>query len=577
MAFPIKKLLNDFKGFYGGLIIGPVFKLSEAVMELFVPLIMANIIDIGILKKDTNYIFKNVLLMLLIGALGFIFALICQYSASHVAHGYGKALRTRLFKHVFSLSQGDCATIGANTLITRLTNDVNQVQTGINMFIRLAIRAPYLAIGSVVMALLLDFKLGLIFLVSTPIILAILYFVTKISVPYYTKIQAKQDVISRLVSEMVLGSRVIRAFSRQGLEEKEFEAAGDDLTQITVKVGKLSALLHPLTSVVVNLAIVAIVWFGASFANFGAIEPGKILALVSYMTQTMLALIVLSNVLIIFSKAFASAKRISDLLDEKSSISMPNSLQKEANGSLLQFKNVTFSYNQGEPALSNINFNLEKGQTLGIIGGTGCGKTTIARLLLRFYDVNTGEILINGINVKDYPKEELVNEISYVPQGSTLFSGTIKDNLLMGKPLTDEHLWNALKIAQGSEFVQKLENGLNSCLTEGGKNLSGGQRQRLCIARAIAKNSPILILDDASSALDYATDAALRRELKQNIRDKAVIYITQRAASLLHADLILVLDDGEAAGIGTHEQLLNSCKVYKEICNSQGIVQEVIV
>lgn len=573
-----KQLLKDFKGYYAGLIIGPFFKLSEAVMELFVPVIMANIIDKGIVKGDKAYIVQNGLLLLLIGALGFAFALICQYSASHVAHGYGKALRARIFRHVFSLTESDCSRIGASALITRLTNDVNQVQTGVNMFIRLAIRAPYLAVGSLIMALILDFKLGLIFFVSTPMILFVLYLVTKLSVPFYTKIQKKQDIISKLVSEMILGSRVIRAFSRQGLEEKQFDEAGDELAAITIKVGKLSALLNPLTSVITNFAIVAIIWFGAGFAFSGNIEAGKILALVNYMTQTLLALIVLSNILVLFSKALASAKRLEAVLESKPEFSAENIYGTAQNSDVsVKFDNVSFSYTKAELALNNISFKINKGETLGIIGGTGCGKTTVARLILHLFETCKGDLLVNGVKVQEYAENALSQMVSYVPQGAALFSGTIRENLsLASANLTDVKLWKALEIAQGSDFVRKIDGGLDAVLTEGGKNLSGGQRQRLCIARALAmQDFDILILDDALSALDYATDAALRKGLKQSLCNKTIIMITQRAASIIHADKILVLDDGEQVGFGTHLQLIENCDVYKEICASQGILQGV--
>lgn len=572
-----KHLLKDFKGYYSGLIIGPFFKLSEAVMELFVPIIMANIIDKGIIKGDKAYIIQNGLLLLLIGALGFAFALICQYSASHVAHGYGKALRARLFRHVFSLTESDCSRIGASALITRLTNDVNQVQTGVNMFIRLAIRAPYLAIGSVIMALIVDWKLGLIFLISTPLILLVLYLITKISVPFYTNIQKKQDVISKLVSEMILGSRVIRAFSRQGLEQQQFDEAGDDLAVITIKVGKLSALLNPLTTVITNIAIVAIVWFGAGFAFSGNIEPGKILALVNYMTQTLLALIVLSNILVLFSKAIASAKRLEEVLENKPEFACENIYKaSQKSDTAVEFKNVSFSYTKSEPALSDISLMVKNGETLGVIGGTGCGKTTIARLILHLFEACKGDVLVNGKRVQGYSEKALSDMISYVPQGAALFSGTIRENLsLASTNLSDAQLWQALEIAQGADFVKKIDGGLDALLTEGGKNLSGGQKQRLCIARALTAGSfNILILDDASSALDYATDAALRRGLRQSLEDKTIIMITQRAASIIHADKILVLDDGEQVGFGTHSQLIENCEVYKEICASQGILKE---
>ncbi|MEG0338751.1 MAG: ABC transporter ATP-binding protein [Oscillospiraceae bacterium] len=572
----MKQLFTNFKGYRVQLVLGPIFKLSEAIMELFVPMIMANIIDVGILQQDIPYIIKNGILLLVIGALGFSFALVCQYFASLVAQGFGKSLRTKLFHHIFKLSQQDTEQIGSSTLITRLTNDVNQMQTGVNMFIRLAIRAPYLAIGSVVMALKINFKIGAIFLISTPLILLLLYFITHICMPYYTKLQLKQDNISKLSGENLTGARVIRAFGREGREIDDFKNEGERLCKTTIKVGKLSALLNPLTAVITNIAIVAIVYFGAEFVNIGAISSGKIIALVNYMTQTLLALIVLSNVLPVFTKALASAKRVSEIMDMRSSMQYNKcDFDKKETDEILHFDNVSFAYASGDEAISNITFSLNKGETLGIIGGTGCGKSTLMRVIMRMYDAQNGKVILDGKNIKEYTLKELHQYFAYVPQTAIMFSGTVRDNINMGAlNATDEEIWQALEIAQGKEFVKKMDKGLDTVINEDGKNLSGGQKQRIAIARALLLKRNIIMLDDATSALDYATDAALRKAMNIYLKDNSVIIVSQRAASLKNADKILVLNDGELAGIGTHKVLFDNCDIYKEICLSQGIGKE---
>ncbi|MEG2206148.1 MAG: ABC transporter ATP-binding protein [Oscillospiraceae bacterium] len=572
----MNKLLSSFKGYRIQLVLGPLFKLSEAIMELFVPLIMARIIDIGIAGGNKAYIIKNGLLLLAIGALGLLFALLCQFFASRVAHGFAKSLRKRIAKHVFTLSESDYAHIGKSGLVTRLTSDITQVQTGVNMFIRLAVRAPYLAIGSVVMAIGISKQIGVIFLISIPIILAVLYCITQLTVPCYTKIQASQDKISRIVGENLDGARVIRAFSREDREIQDFNNETDNFSKLTIKAGKISALLNPVTSAISGCAVILIIYFGAGHVNIGSLSAGSVFALVNYMTQTMLALIVLSNVLIVFSKALASAKRLNALMDIAPSMQYAKVAPRmDTEQALLEFNDVSFAYSGDELALSNISFSIKAGQTLGIIGGTGSGKTTLLRLILRLFDANSGKVLINGADIKDLPKEILHSIISYVPQNPTLFSGSLRDNLTLGKKdVTDEMLWQALETAQGEKFVRDMQAGLDTLIQEGGKNLSGGQKQRIAIARALVADGKILLLDDASSALDYATDAALRAAISERNTHSATVIVTQRAASLRSANLILVLDDGNATGMGTHEELLQNCKVYREICVSQGLIEE---
>ncbi len=574
----MRQLLSNFKGYYKGLILGPIFKLTEAVFELFVPLIMAGIIDVGVKNGDVSYVLQHGALLVLLGLMGLGAALTCQYFAAQVGYGFGRNLRDKLFRHVMSLSARETGELGEGSLITRLTNDVTQVQTGVNMFIRLAIRAPFLAIGSIIMAMSINLKISLIFLVTTPLIVAVLYFVMNRSLPYYTKTQEKQDRISRVAGENLEGVRVIRAFSRQRQEREEFAEAGDELADVTIRVGRISALLNPLTNVIVYCGIILIVWVGAKFAFAGEIETGRIIALVSYMNQTLLALIVLANIIVIFSKAIASARRVVEVLDTQPSVVNPvHPREAEDRAQRVVFDHVSFAYSAGrEEALSDVSFSVSAGQTVGVIGGTGSGKSTLARLIPRSYDATGGSVRVNGLDVREWDLAALRRRVSPVPQTTTLFSGTIRENLKLGNPAaTDEELWRALTVAQGREFVESRPEGLNAPVMEGGKNLSGGQRQRLTIARALAAKPEILILDDSASALDFATDAALRKALKEETSGMTVFMISQRASTIKNADQILVLDDGRLVGAGRHEELLKNCPVYREICVSQKLVEEV--
>lgn len=573
----MKRLFRYFDGYKRHLILGPLCKLIEAILDLLVPLLMADIIDTGISRGDTDYIIRKGALMLLLGAVGLVCGLTCQYFAAVCAHGFGRSLRRDLLRHVFRLSQAQYGAAGADSLITRLTTDVNQVQTGVNRFIRMAARVPFLILGSIVMAFIINARAALIFLITAPFITLVLYIVMHKSLPFYARIQNGQDTVARLASENLEGTRVIRAFSRQEDEMEQFQKTGDGLAALHVRVGRLEAALHPATSVVVNIAIIGIIWFGGRFAQTGGMEQGQVIAMVSYMTQAMLALIMLAKTITTFTRAIASARRVSDVLVLETTMEAPAQSAAEKRGApRIAFDHVSFAYpDAGGDAVEDIHFSAEPGQTLGIIGGTGCGKSTLVRLLTREYDAGAGAVRVDGVDVRQYSLNGLREKFGLVPQTAKLFSGTVRSNLQLGAPeASDAALWRALETAQGAEFVRARQGGLDAPVEEGGKNLSGGQKQRLTIARALARQPEILILDDSASALDYATDAALRRALKADTAQMTVMMISQRASTIKNADSILVLDDGRQCGFGTHEALLQSCTVYREICRSQGLLKE---
>ena len=564
-----KRYLTAFKK---EVMIGQTAKFIEAVFEVLVPLIMANIIDKGINGGEGKpYIYKMGGLLVLLGILGLGFALICQYLASKASQGVGTVMRNDMFRHINSLSHAELDRIGTPSLITRLTNDINQVQTAVAMYIRLVVRAPFIVIGSAIMAISVDRKLSLVFLVVIPLVVLILYLVMSRSIKYYKVIQKKLDRISLVTREGLSGVRVIRAFSRQDTEQHRFDEANDEYLRISLNVGKLSALLNPLTYAVLNLAIAAIVWFGGFRVQIGGLTQGEVIAFVNYMTQISLALVVVANLVVLFTKAAASASRINEVLDIEPSVKNGEYSGKGEGSTAVKFDNVSFSYNKnGENALENISFTAEKGETIGIIGGTGSGKSTLVNLIPRFYDCTEGTIEIDGVKIADYDTKSLRGRIGTVPQKAVLFSGTIAENMRWGKPdATEEEIRSALDIAQASEFVNKLENGLETHISQGGKNLSGGQKQRMTIARALVSKPEILILDDSASALDFATDAALRKALRENTKDMTVIIVTQRCSTIKNADLILVLDDGRLVGKGQHDELFESCETYREICLSQ--------
>ncbi len=564
-----KKYLGDFKK---ELIVGPAAKLTEAIFELIVPLIMADIIDVGINGgAGKPYIYRMGGIMILMGALGLCCALVCQYLASRASQGVGTVVRNDLFRHIGSLSHAELDRFGTPSLITRVTNDVNQVQSAVAMLIRLVVRAPFLVIGAAVMAMTIDLKLSLVFLAVMPLVAAVLYFIMFRSVPLYRVIQKKLDKISLITRESLSGARVIRAFSGEAAEEKRFREANDDFADTSMRVGRLSALLNPLTYAIMNLAIAAIVWFGGFRVDSGALTQGQVIAFVNYMTQISLALVVVANLVVLFTKAAASSARINEVFETEPSIKDGAGAAVSEKAPVIEFKDVSFSYSEGgDNALENITFSVRKGETVGIIGGTGSGKSTLVSLIPRFYDAENGCVIINGADVKSYGLKELRQKIGFVPQKAMLFSGTIAENLRWGNEnASDEQLQKAAETAQAKEFIDKMPDGFNTHINQGGRNLSGGQKQRLTIARALTGSPEILILDDSASALDFATDAALRKAIAKDTQNMTVLIVSQRATSIRHADKIIVLDDGEAAGIGTHAELLESCPVYREIVMSQ--------
>ena len=567
------KLRRFLKGYKKECIIGPLCKLFEAILELFVPLVMANIIDVGVKNKDSEYVFKMGLVMVGLAVAGLLSALVCQYLASKASQGVGTKIRRELFAHINTLSHAELDKLGTPSLITRITNDVNQVQQSVAMGIRLLTRAPFIVAGALVMAMTINLKMSIIFFVTALIIGITLYLVMSRSIPIFSAIQKKLDKIGLISRENLSGNRVIRAFSKQKSEKERIENATDDLAKTAIRVSRLSALLSPVTYAVTDLAIIAIIWFGAVNVNNGTgMLSGDIIALVNYMTQILLAMIVVANLVLLLTKASASAKRINEVFETKPSVveKTQEFLSTDKNAPKIEFNNVSFNYGDGDDELSNISFKIMRGQTVGIIGGTGCGKSTLINLIPRYYDVTNGSVCVEGINVKEYPFAQIRSQIGSVPQQSILFSGSIRDNMKWRhKNATDEEIIKALKIAQAYEFVSKLSKGLDSRVEQGGKNFSGGQRQRLCIARALVGNPEILILDDSFSALDFATDASLRKALKENTENMTVIIVTQRCSTIKNSDLILVLDDGRLVGQGTHEDLFDNCETYREICLSQ--------
>lgn len=570
--FKLRRFLKDYKK---ECIIGPLCKLFEAILELLVPMVMASIIDVGVKNGDSGYVLQMGSVLVVLGIVGLLSALVCQYLASKASQGVGTKIRRELFAHINSLSHAELDRLGTSSLITRITNDVNQVQQSVAMAIRLLTRAPFIVAGALVMAMTINVKMSIIFFIAAVLIGLTLYFVMSRSVPIFSSIQKKLDKIGLISRENLSGNRVIRAFSKQQSEKERIDKATDDLAKTSIRVSRLSALLSPVTYAVTNIAIIAIIWFGAINVNNGSgMLSGDIIALVNYMTQILLAMIVVANLVFLLTKTSASAARINEIFETQPSVAETTHENIEISTDLstpkISFNNVSFNYDDGDNELNNISFDIMRGQTVGIIGGTGCGKSTLVNLIPRFYDVNEGSVSVDGRNVKDYSFTQLRSQIGIVPQFSVLFSGTIRDNMKwQNKNATDEDIIDALKTAQAYEFVSKLPLGLDSKVEQGGKNFSGGQRQRLCIARAITGKTDILILDDSFSALDFATDAALRKALKDNTANTTVIIVTQRCSTIKNADLILVLDDGELAGKGTHEELFDSCETYREICLSQ--------
>ncbi len=553
------------------ILLGQSFKLVEAVLELFLPLVMASLIDEGVKTGERSVIFARGAQMLLIALIGLATALVCQVVASRASQNFGTELRGDVFRHLNTLSHADVDRFGTASLITRITADVNQLQYALAMLIRLVVRAPFLCVGSIVMAMCLNLQLSAVFLVITPLIALTLYLVMKRSIPFFSQMQRKLDRIARISRENLEGARVVRAFSRQEHERARFAEAADDYTDTAVRVGRLSALLNPATSVVMNFGILAILWLGGAQVQRGILSQGVVIAFISYVTQIALQIVVVANLVTTFTKAGASLARVQEVLSAEPSLQDAGSDGETAGADAVEFDGVSFRYpGGGEDALCGVCLRVPSGWTVGVIGGTGSGKSTLASLIPRFYDATAGSVRVFGTDVSRYPLPRLRGMIGFVPQAAALIGGSVRKNLLMGKQdATDEEIWHALDIAQARAFVERLPGRLDYLVEEGGKNLSGGQKQRLTIARALLRRPRILILDDSASALDFQTDAALRRAIHEDTQDMTVFIVSQRASAIRQADLIVVLDDGRVAGQGTHAALMESCEIYREICLSQ--------
>ncbi len=574
------KLIKYLGNYKKESVIGPLFKLLEACFELIVPLIMARIIDVGIKNRDMTYILQMGSVLVLFGVLGLACSLTAQYFAAKAAVGFGTELRHDLFRHIGELNYAKLDQAGNSTLITRMTSDINQAQSGVNLVLRLFLRSPFIVVGALVMAFTISVKLSVIFVIAVPLLAIVIFGIMMVTIPLYRKVQRCLDRVLLATRENLTGVRVVRAFRTQEREKEEFAGKSDDLMKLQVLVGRISALLNPVTYVIVNGAIICIIWFGGKEVDTGVLTQGQVIALVNYMSQILLALVALSNLIITFTKALASAGRINEIFALKPEMkdgSMEMGSEKQYGAPKVELRDVNFVYEGDKsPVLSGVNVAVEEGDTVGIIGGTGSGKSTFVNLLPRFYDVTEGEILIDGINVKEYRQETLRRKFGIVPQKAVLFKGTIRENMRYGKEnATEEEIWQALRIAQAEEFVRQKPNGLDEMISEGGKNFSGGQRQRLTIARALVRNPEILILDDSASALDVATDARLRKAIQEHTGNMTVFIVSQRAASIMHADKIIVLEHGKIVGLGTHETLLEECEVYREICYSQLSKEEV--
>ena len=570
----MKKLLIYLRDYKKESILAPVFKMLEATFDLLVPLVMAAIINTGIANKDKGYILSHCALLILLGVVGLTCSITAQYFAAKASVGFCTRVRHVLFSHIQSLGFAEMDKLGTSTLITRMTSDINQVQSGLNLFLRLFLRSPFIVFGSIVMAFIVSPKAAAIFVVTIPLLSVVVFGIMLITMPLYRKVQGSLDGILGITRENLTGVRVIRAFGREEQEGERFEESNALLVRSQLLVGKISALMNPLTYVMINLAIVVILNTGAVQIHAGTMQQGDVIALVNYMNQILIELVKLANLIIQVTKAMACADRVASVLDVEPQMEFSckeKAGKTDTSEEEVAFDHVSFTYGgAGAEALSNIHFSVKKGQTVGIIGGTGSGKSTLVSLLARFYDATDGQIRIGGRDIRSYSREELRKMIGMVMQKAQLFSGTIRSNLLWGNPdATDEMLWRALATAQAEEFVQKKEKQLDETVEQGGRNLSGGQKQRLTIARALVEDPEILILDDSASALDFATDAALRKAIRELDKKMTVFIVSQRTSSLMHADLILVLDDGKTVGMGTHEELLSNCPVYQEIYESQ--------
>lgn len=574
----MKKILKYMKDYKKESILGPLFKLLEATFELFTPLVVARMIDVGIKNGDTGYIVQMCLLMTALGVIGLVCSITAQYFAAKAAVGCATKLRHDLFNHIQSLSYTEMDTIGTSAMITRMTSDVNQVQNGINLVLRLFLRSPFIVLGAMFMAFMIDVKAALIFAVTIPLLSVVVFGIMLISIPLYRRVQERLDKVMQITRENLTGVRVIRAFNQEKKERASFGEANGLLAKEQIFVGRISAAMNPLTYVIINGAMIALIWTGAWQVESGVLTQGNVISLLNYMSQILVELVKLASLIITVTKSVACAKRIETVLDTDSSMAEATN-EKIAEGNtedIVVFDHVSFAYkNAGENSLTDIHLTVKKGQTIGIIGGTGSGKSSLVNLIPRFYDITEGSLTIAGRDIKDYSFEQLRDKIGVVPQKAVLFKGTIAENLRWGKmDATEEEMKEALISAQAWDFVEEKPDKLETMVLQNGKNLSGGQRQRLTIARALIKKPEILILDDSASALDYATDARLRKSIRELDPDMTVFLVSQRAASIWNADQIVVLDDGEVVGLGTHKELLETCEVYQEIYYSQfGTVQ----
>lgn len=572
----MKDLIKYLRHYIKESILAPLFKMLEASFELFVPLVMAAIIDTGIKNSDKPYIFKMGMVLVGLAIVGFISALTAQYFAAKAAVGFGKELRGDLYRHINTLSYSEIDKIGTSTLITRLTADVNQMQTAVNLFLRLFLRSPFIVIGAVVMAFTVDPKTAIIFAVSIPMLAVVVFGIMFYSVPIYKKVQNRLDSVMRMTRENLSGVRVIRAFNHEQREIEDFDKCSEELKDMQLYGGKISAYLNPITYVIVNLSIVLIIYVGGLRVDTGRLTQGEVISLINYMSQVLVELIKLSNLIINLTKSVACGNRINDVFKIKPSINDGSGIKTE-NDTAVEFDHVSATYaGSNEKSLDSLTLNVPRGSTVGIIGATGSGKTTLINLIPRFYDVSGGSLKVNGTDVRNYNVDELRKLVGVVPQKAALVSGTVRDNMKWGKPdATDEEINAALKTAQALDFVDEKD-GLDSKILQGGKNLSGGQIQRLTIARALVRKPEILILDDSSSALDFATDAALRRAIKSDTDNMTVFIVSQRFSTIKNADMIIVLDDGRVSGIGKHDELFESCEEYRDICESQLSSKEAV-
>lgn len=566
----MKKLLIYLKGYEKETVLAPLFKMLEALFELFVPLVMAAVIDVGIGGSNRGYIVRMCLILVALGVIGLTCSITAQYFAAKAATGFSTVLRKELFGHIQSLAYTEMDKIGTSTLMTRMTSDINQVQSGINLVLRLFLRSPFIVFGAMVMAFTVDVKAALVFVITIPLLSIVVFGIMLWTMPMYRRVQGALDQVLGLTRENLTGVRVIRAFRMEEQEQKHFRQENEHLTDLQKFVGRISGLMNPVTYIIVNGAVIVLLYTGAVRVDAGILTQGQVVALVNYMNQILVELVKLANLIITVTKAVACGNRIQSIFEIP--CSMKNGTREIKNTiTSLQFDHVGLTYAEaGTESLTDIDFTVHAGETIGVIGGTGSGKSSLVNLIPRFYDATAGAVRINGEDVKNYDKESLRHMVGVVPQKAVLFNGTIADNLRWGKEdATEEEMWQALSVAQAKDFVEERDGQLQARVDQGGKNLSGGQRQRLTIARALVRKPGILILDDSASALDFATDAALRKSIREMEGQPIVFTVSQRTSSIRHADKIIVLDDGKVAGIGTHQELLNNCEVYQEIYYSQ--------